>query len=158
MEHGWHGRLGPNALPAVAMAPKAGQGPALTLHMLACLAMALHQKLGAVKVTKYIVSHLEFFCLLFSQPCSWGRMDSLVSMGTLFNHLWPRNQGSNQKSHCWFTLLWKWHWYRRLSRYWHFCEKRTLQNSYIVILGCSFQVPMFLWWIQNYEYMLWRLM
>ena len=60
MGHGCHGMRGRHALPVVAMAREAGPGAAQTPHMLACLVVALRQRLEVAKAS----THLSGLC-----PC-----------------------------------------------------------------------------------------
>ena len=72
------------------MAPGTGKGAAPTLHMLACLVVALHQNLGVVKVTKHFVSSLEIFCTFSSLPVEgewtdwlqWAQCSTTCGPGT----------------------------------------------------------------------------
>ena len=54
MGHGCHGMRGRNALPVVAMARGAGPGAARTPHMLACLVVALRQRLEVAKASRHL--------------------------------------------------------------------------------------------------------
>ena len=66
MGHGCHGMRGRNALPVVAMAREAGPGAAQTLHMLACLVVALRLGLGVAKASRHLTG-----------PCLWPMLTFL---------------------------------------------------------------------------------
>ena len=54
MGYGCHGMRGRNAPPVVAMARGAGPGAAQPPHMLACLVVALRQRLGVAKASRHL--------------------------------------------------------------------------------------------------------